>query len=621
VFRVVVKKILNHLRAFFMRGRQNSDGPGGATLPSPDSSLDKRLLLKLSGRRWPSSNQLKHLPKYLSDKEKTTVALLVAAILVSLVVMGAHFIWSNIGEIPASGGVFVEASVGGPRFVNPILASTNDADLDIVKLIFSGLVKTNSKGEIVPDLAESFEISENGKIYTFKLKTSVTWHDGAPFTSADVLATIDYIKDPTWKSPLIAQFKNVQVEAPDQNTVILTLSEPFAPFLSLLTVGILPQHLWLEILPENASRAELNLKPVGTGPFRFKNFTKNKTGAIYSYTLARYSEYYGDKPLLSEVTFNFYGDFALAAEALIDKKVDGLSFLPLEFREAVNKISSIRTYTFRLPQYTAIFFNQSHNQLLGTKAVRRALALAIDQEEIVGETLGYNGVPVHGPILPGFLGFHPDVKKFPIDLNQAAKLLDDAGWTIGENGIRNKKITGANGVKTDTPLSITLTTVDAKENITVAQIIKRSWEGIGVQTELEIVPASRVQQDIIRPRAYDALLYGEIIGPDPDPYPFWHSSQNESGGLNLAIFNNRQVDELLEQARATTDQEKRKELYLKFQNILVDDLPAIFLYSPTYTCAVDYRVQGIETGTIFTPADRFTNISKWYVKTKRVWKR
>jgi len=585
-----------------------------------DSSRAKRLLLNLSGRRLPTGSQLKHLPKFLSEKEKVTIALLVTAIIIALGSIAVRYIWSNIGEVPAAGGTYTEASVGGPRFANPILASTNDADLDIVKLVFSGLMRTDSHGAIVPDLAESYEIDDEGKTYTFELKSGVTWHDGAPLTAYDVVATFSYIRDPSWKSPLLAQFRNVLVEATSDRTVVFQLDEPFAPFLSLLTVGIVPEHLWQEIVPGDASRAELNIKPVGTGPFRFKNFTKDKNGAIRSYSVTRYSEYYGTQPLLNEITFTFYADFALAAEALIDKKVDGLSFLPLEFREAVDAVSSLRTYTFRLPQYTALFLNQSRNDLLKGDHIREAMALALDKEDLLRQTLGYSGVPVHGPILPGFVGFHPDVKKYDQDLKRAVELLEDNNWTLNTDGVRTKNIKGADGEMIETPLAMTITTVDAQENITVAQIIKRSWESIGIQAELEIVPASRIQQDKIRSRDYDVLLYGEIIGPDPDPYPFWHSSQNEGSGLNLAVFSNRKVDELLEKARATTDEETRAELYEEFQDILAEDLPAIFLYSPTYTYAVDRRVQGIETGTIFAPADRFMEVKKWYVKTKRVWR-
>ena len=134
------------------------------------------------------------------------------------------------------------------------------------------------------------------------------------------------------------------------------------------------------------------------------------------------------------------------------------------------------------------------------------------------------------------------------------------------------------------------------------------------------VPGSRIQKDKIRSREYDALLYGEIVGPDPDPYPFWHSSQNEGGGLNLAVFSNRRVDELLEKARGATKAEDREPMYKEFQDILAEEVPAIFLYSPTYTYAVARKVGGIDTGTVFTPADRFGGMTGWYVKTKRVWR-
>lgn len=602
------------------RGRQWIDDRKAHLKAKRQAGLDRRLVLSLSGRSLPSGSQLKHLSRYLSAKEKTAIRMLAALIAVCLIVIGVKYVMAHNREMPAAGGDYVEASVGGPRFVNPILASTNDADLDIIRLVFSGLVRTDREGDIVPDLAESYEISEDGKTYTFTLKPGINWHDGAPFTSTDVSATVGYIKDPSWKSPLLAQFANVTVETPDELTVVLTLNEPFAPFLSLLTVGILPSHLWQEVLPENAARAELNIKPIGTGPFRFKKFEMDKQGRIHAYKLSRNEDYHGAKAMLSSITFTYHDDFQLATDELLARRVDGLSYLPLEFREAVEDARNLRVYTLRLPQYTAVFFNQNKNPLLKSAPVRQALALALDKEKIMQETIGYNGVPVHGPILPGFVGFHPDVKKYRQDLGAAAELLENAGWKMGEDGVRIKKIEGADKEMVDTRLALTLTTADAQENITVAQIIKTQWESIGVKTELEIVPSSRIQKDKIRPRDYDALLYGEIIGPDPDPYPFWHSSQNGAGGLNLAVFSDRKVDELLEQARSSTDEGERRELYREFQDILAEDLPAIFLYSPTYTYAVDRKIRGIETTTIFSPADRFTDAGNWYMKTKRVWK-
>jgi peptide/nickel transport system substrate-binding protein len=586
-----------------------------------DTSFDKKLILRLADKRMPTAKQLKHLPRYLSPRERTALKALAALIFAGLLAIGVKFYNDHVQLDPADGGDYSEAVVGGPHFINPILASANDADYDIVGLVFSGLMRTDTRGELVPDLAASYEISPDGRTYTFRLRDNLIWHDNAELLAADIVATINYIKDPAWQSPYYAQFKNVNVEATDDKTVKFTLNEPFAPFLSLLTVGILPEHLWQEVEPANAARADLNIKPVGSGPFKFKSLIKDKKGAIHSYTLAVNDAYYGQRPHLATVTFRFYPDFGTAVDDLLKKKVGGISFVPPESREEVERSRSISTYLLHLPQYTAVFFNQNKNPLLKSRAVRQALALALDKNEIMRQSGPDANAPVYGPILPGFVGFHPDVRRYTFDVQAAAGLLEAEGWKVGDDGVRYKEIADAAGkTTTRTPLSITLTTVDNQENIAVAQQIKKNWESVGVRTELEIVPASKIQKDKIRPREYDALLYGEIIGPDPDPYPFWHSSQNASPGLNLAVFSNRRVDELLEKARSTNNQDERAAFYKEFQDILADEAPAIFLYSPAYIYAVTRQVQGIDTPTIFTPADRFSNIANWYIKIKRVWK-
>jgi len=605
--------VLNRLTEALKRRRQRK-------LAAKDTSFDKRLILKLTGNRMPTAKQMKHLKRYLSPRERNVIKILLTLIVVGLLAIGVKLYSDHVQLIPADGGDYSEAITGGPRFINPVLAAANDADSDLIGLIFSGLMKTNSLGELETDLASDYDISPDGLIYTFHIRDGVTWHDGVNLTSSDVASTIGYIKDPAWSSPYNSQFKNVVVETPDAGTVRFILSEPFAPFLAMLTVGILPEHLWQEIQPVNAARADLNIKPIGTGPYKFKSLIKDKKGAVRSYTLAVNEAYYGTAPHLSTLTFRFYADFGSALDALLKKKTSGISFVPAEARDDVENSRSLRTYLLRLPQYTAVFFNQSRNPWLKSKAVRQALTTAIDRNELLRQAVP-DGAPVHGPILPGFVGFYPDVKKYDHDIQAAAALLEKDGWKVDGDGIRKKDVpdeTGKGTMKAE--LRLTLTTVDAKENIAVAQLIKLSWQSIGVQTELEIIPASKLQKDKIKPRDYDALLYGEIIGPDPDPYPFWHSSQNDSPGLNLAVFSNRRVDELLEKARLTNNNDERAELYREFQNILAEEVPAIFLYSPTYTYAVSREVKGIDTATIFTPADRFSNVANWYIKTKRVWR-
>ncbi|MBI4458250.1 peptide ABC transporter substrate-binding protein [Candidatus Uhrbacteria bacterium] len=590
--------------------------------------MDRKLVQRMSDKRLPSAAQLKHLPRYLSPKEKTVLRALGAVAVISAAAIGLKFAGAHLTRVPATGGEYAEAVVGAPRTINPVMSVSNDVDLDIGKLVYSGLMRTNGKGELIPDLAASYETSADGKTTTFRLRDGIEWHDGHPFTSKDVVTTIDRIKDPQTKSPWAAQFKNVSAAAPDDHAIVFTLNEPFAPFLSTLTVGVLPDHLWSDILPENTGRAELNTKPVGTGPFKFKSFTKDKKGAIRSYSLSRNDRFYGERPHLETVTFKFSTDFSTAVNALLEKQVDGLSFLPLEFRDTVEKRRSVKMHTLQLPQYTAVFFNQRKNPLLSSKDIRKALALVIDREAMVRTALEGNAVAAYGPILPGYLGFDSDIKAAGPDLAAAAQLLDKEGWKLDEDGMRRKAPPTVAGSKSKKPvepppkqeLKITLTTVDTKENIAVAQMIEKSWESIGVQTELQIVPSSKIHKDHLRPREYEALLYGEILGPDPDPYPFWHSSQNHETGLNLALYSNRKVDELLEKARTSLKSEERAALYGEFQKTVIDDLPAIFLYSPNFTYVVSRGVKGVEEARIFTPADRFAEISKWYMKTKQAWR-
>ncbi len=576
--------------------------------------------MNLSDKRLPNMKQLKHLNRFLSPREKTAMKVLAALVGVALFSAGVKFYNDHVSIVPDQGGDYAEAVVGAPHLINPILTASNDADQDLVSLVFSGLMKTDPKGELVPDLASSYEVSSDGKTYVFRLRDGIQWQDGTAFSSGDVVATVDYIKNASWKSPHLAQFKNVTVEAPDDKTVKFTLEDPFAPFLSLLTIGILPEHLWQEVRPENAIRADLNAKPIGTGPFKFKSLVKDKKGAVRSYTLIRNENYYDAKPYLASFTFKYYADTGSATDALMKKKVDGISFLPPEERQAIDKLGSVKSYVLHLPQYTAVFFNLNKNAALKSKDVRQALALAVDKDKILREAVPAGGEPVYGPILPGFVGFHPDVKKYGFDPAAAAALLEKDGWKLNAEGVREQQtVDKAGKVTATTPLSLTLTTVDAKENIDVARLIQQDWNAIGAKTELEIEPASKIQKEKIRPRDYDALLYGEILGPDPDPYPFWHSSQNEAPGLNLAVFSNRRVDELLEKARLTTNDAERTTYYKEFQDILAEEVPAIFLYSPTYTYVVSRNIKNMDTATIFTPSGRFANVEQWYINTKRAW--
>jgi peptide/nickel transport system substrate-binding protein len=606
---------------FSRRAPRAAAGRSGYRPTPEDSDFDKKLVLGLSRRRLPTARQFKHLFRFLSPKERLATMLLLALIALGLILAAVKFVSDHIRLEPTYGGTYIEALVGSPRLINPILAVNNDVDRDICRLVFSGLMKLDSRGRLMPDLAESYEISDDGKIYTFKLKSGVVWHDGAAFSSQDVVSTVGYIKNPSWKSPYYGQFKNVSAESTDDLTVKFTLKDAHSPFLAALTVGIMPDHLWQGIDPRNAHLADLNTKPVGTGPFMFKGLVKDKHGAVRSYTLTRNYSYFGARPFLNAITLKFYQDFAEAADAVEHKRADGLAFVPAEERDLITKTRAVKIHPLRIGEYVAVFFNQSKNEALKSKAVRQALAMAIDRDKIVDEAAPDGSIPAYGPIPAGTAAFRSDGKRISLDAANAARLLDEEGWKLGDDGMRYKESTDEKTKAiTKTPLAVKLTTADMEENGAVAKLVEAAWSALGVKVETVSVRASRIQADVVTTRDYETLLFGIIPGPDPDPFPFWHSSQATAPGLNLSGFSSRRADELLEKARQTHDDDERAGYYKDFQDILADECPAAFLYSPSYSYAVSRKIHGLETSLIHGPADRFTGVGGWYINTKRVWK-
>jgi len=601
-------KILERLKSLF--GIKDKKTNLSSNPYEGKKDLDKKLVFGLAKKRLPAKDQWRYLKNTFSLKEKFIVNTGLTIFILCLIFLGLRYYQRHISFQPEKGGKYVEAMIGAPKYVNPVLSQTSDVDQDLVKLIFSSLIKYDSQGQLTMDLLEKYEVSEDQKTYTFYLKKNVKWHDGENLNANDALFTIETIQDPEFKSPLYYNLNGVTTEKVDDYTFKLTLKEPFAPFISSLNFGILPLHLFMDILPENFSLVEYNLKPVGSGPFKFKSLTRESLGNIKSYTLEKNSDYYGDIPYLDNLIFRFYPDMASGVEALKNKNVEGISYLSKEYEEKLPARLNINYYNLTLPQYTAIFFNTKNN-VLKNKEVRQALALASDREQILNEVLNGKGKIINGPILTGFLGYHPDIKKYNYDLAAAEKILDDAGWKKNEAGKR---------VKNNEELKFTLTTVDQTDYAKAAEILKASWEKAGYTVELNIVESARIQKEVIKPRTYDALLYGEILGYDPDPYPFWHSSQEKDPGLNLAIYYNKQIDKVLEQARVTTDEKERALKYVEFQNLLSDELPAIFLYSPYYTYGLAKKVKGFDLEKIVSPQDRFTDAASWYIKTQRVWK-
>jgi len=547
----------------------------------------------------------------LSSRERLAVNALVLVVLLSLAVTVVGFYYHLTREIPIPGGQYTEGVVGQPIYVNPVLSVGNDADADLSSLVYSSLMKYDADGKLAPDLAESYEISKDKLTYTVHLKKDVKWQDGEKFSADDVLFTIQTIQDPAYKSPLRQSWQGVGVEVVDDNTLHFLLQSPYAFFVNNLTVGIIPRHIWESVAPSNFLLADYNLRPVGTGPYKFSDFQKDADGNILSYSLVTSPEYYGAKPFIANLNFSFYFDEEGLLGAYNNKQIFGMSYISPSKIADIKNTRSTNIFSINIPRYFAVFFNQQKNKALADKEVRKALSLATDRQAIIKDVLAGRGKQIFSPIPPGSFGATDDVKKFDFNLDQANKTLDDDGWKRGGDGFRGK-----NGQ----PLEFSLVTTDWPDLAATADLLKKQWEAIGAKVDVQSLPVADVQQNFIRPREYDALLFGQVLGIDPDPYAFWHSSQTRDPGLNLALYSNPDVDKLLEKIRQESDDSARVDEFKKLQQQVADDVPALFLYAPDYLYVVNKTVRGISIHSMVTPDERFANVSEWYVKTKRVKK-
>ena len=510
--------------------------------------IERRRLPRWAQRYWDQ----------MTNIERVIMAWLLLLLLVSGVWSVVAFIQRNTELIPKEGGVYREAAVGQPRNINPILAGANDVDQDIAQLVYSSLFKLDKDLTLQNDLATEHEISDDQTEYTVKIRSDVVWHDGEKLDADDVIFTIRSIQTPEYGSPLESAFQGVEIEKVDDLTVRFKLKQPYSPFLTSLMVGIVPEHVWESIAPQNAPLAEQMLRPVGSGPYEFAEIkTRRKTGDVTELRLVRNEKYYSDRQLLDEISFSFFPTHEEAAQSLASGSSDGIGFLPLQLLSDVTDNHSLTLHRLQLPQYFGLFFNQENNNLLTDQGIRDAMALAIDRTAVVDQALLGEGEPLHLPIPPGIFGFNESLEGADYDPEKAKQNLEEAGWEdVDGDGVREKD---------DQRLHFKITTTDWPEYVATAEVIQKQWQEIGLETEIEHFGAGSIQQTIIGPRDYEILLFGHILPAQPDPYTFWHSTQTQSPGLNFALFQDEEVDGFLEEGRKTTDEDKRRQVYEDFQ--------------------------------------------------------
>lgn len=552
------------------------------------------------------------ISKILSFKEKLLVTFLV------LLLLGSASVWIRYGymsltkAVPKIGGEYIEGVVGQPLYVNPLLSQTSEADSDLTELIYSGLFTYDAKGKIINDLAENYEVSEDQRRYVIHLRRNVLWHDGKNLTADDIMFTANVLQDPAYKSPLRQSWQGVEVEKIDDYAIAFNLKNSYFGFLGNLTVGILPKHIWENIAPEKFALADLNLHPVGSGPYAFADFQKDANGNILTYKLNASKTFYAGESYISKITFNFYPDDDAMIAAYNEKEIMGMGSIAPEKVVALKSMKSTQLHEFIIPRYFAVFFNQSKSVALAEDNVRSALELSVNRKEIIEDVLKGKGIALYSPIFPQMSGFKKPEQSEEPDLEKAKKILEDDGWKLeGSEQIRKK-----NG----TTLAFELVTTDWPELSRNAQLLKEQWLKIGAEVNIKVLTVSDLQQNYIRTREYDSLLFGQAISFDPDLYSFWHSSQKRDPGLNLSLFDNKDADKLLEEIRQESNSDARSAKYAQLQEVLYRENPAVFLYSPYYIYPVNKVVQGMDVENVNSPAQRFANVGQWYVKTSRVWK-
>lgn len=507
---------------------------------------------------------------------------------------------------PDYGGTYVEGVAGNPEYINPLLCQPNPLDQDLAGLIFSGLARANGRGEIVPDLAESWDISADGIVYTFYLREDVVWHDGAPFTADDVVYTISTIQQPEFpgEAEIANLWRTVVVERVDTYTVRFYLREPYAPFLDHATLGILPAHLLSSVPAEMLRESQFNVEPVGTGPYRLESIAARRV------LLVSNTEHYGGRPYIDRLEFILYQDDAAVFEGRRRGEVAGIARVLPAYLDSVRQDRDLSLYSAPLSGYNAVYLNLDKG-VFQDPAVRQAMMYALDRQRLVDEVLEGQGIVLHSPILPHSWAHNPSVRRYDYAPRLAISTLEEHDWFDDDgDGVRER-----GGVK----LEFTLVTNDNPVRMRLIEAISEQLANVGIRALPQAVPWETLRYDMLNLRRFDAVLLGfQFLPPDPDPYPYWHSSQANEFGVNLANYNDPRVDMLLEEARLTSDKGLRQELYQEFQTLFAEQVPSLLLYQPVYAYAVSDTVQDVQIGPMTNSSGRFQSITDWYIATQRL---
>jgi peptide/nickel transport system substrate-binding protein len=509
--------------------------------------------------------------------------------------------------LPAAGGTYAEGIVGAPRYLNPLLSDANPVDREIGSLLFDGLTRYDERGNLVPSLAQSWTVAEDGLSVRFQLRPDVKWHDGEPFSTADVAFTYGLMQDDNYPGPagLHTLWRAVTINQIDTTIIEFVLPEPYAPFLDATTRGILPAHRLASIEPGDLAGAPFNHSPIGTGPFIVdpgQNWEQT-----HRLRLIPNPSYWRQGLQIGSFEFRFFADDQSLLEAFDKGEIQAINHVAYESLPQLAVREGVRLFTAPASRYTELLFNLSDSGTsdLHSIEIRRALAYALDRDALIDDVLNGQGLPLEGPYLPTSWAYHPETLT-PYDYRPLTStlLLDTAGWLLPQDApVRQRD---------GQPLSLRLLTLNQSMQRDLAQAIAAQWAEVGVGSQLELVQDfAQLQQKLVE-RAFDVALV-EIAPPgDPDYYDFW-SQEAIIRGHNYAGWNNQRASIALENGRRKWSIDERRPLYDAWLSYYDDALPALTLFQHVNTFALSGEVNNAEIGRVDHPRDRYQTLADWFL--------
>lgn len=528
--------------------------------------------------------------------------LLLLLVLISLNVAQVMFDQNYVRvEQPMQNSAYGEGVLGPLNNLNPLFASS-DAEISASKLMFSGLLSYDKVGRLQSDIAQNYVISPNGRTYTVNLRPNVQWHDGKPLTAQDVVYTVRTMQDPKTGSRHYSSWQNIEVAATSPQQVVFTLPTSYAPFASAMTFSILPEHILGKVPPEQLQENEFNNNPVGSGPFKYVDLQTIDTAKDKkALQLDRYEGYWDGPSKLSRFSLYVYGNREDLAKGVQQREINAASGVKVSATGLKNTDISLNNGVF------ALF--KTDNIILKDKNVRKALVQGLDRQKLRNELGGKK--MLEGPIVNDQTPIANQVIQPGYDLAAANQMLDAAGWVKGSDGIR---------YKAGQPLQLRIVSVDTTSYKKLVELLSRHWKQLGIKAETQLIDPQQIQQIILRPRAYDILVYELSMGGDPDGYAFWHSSQASNTGLNFSNYVSPSADDALVTARGRSNSAQRDAKYASFAKKWVEDAPAVALYRSSLSYTTTGGTQSItKADALVSSTDRYFNVTNWSSETEKVY--